>query len=391
MADVGSPFDHPEFDDHEQVVFCRDASSGLFAIIAIHSTTLGPAAGGCRMRPYPSTADALTDVLRLSRAMSYKNALAGLPLGGGKCVVIADPDKPGKAELLRAVGRHVQSLHGRYWTSIDIGVHPDDADVIAQESEYVFANAGQFPDGFNPSHFTSMGALTGIRAAVRHVWGRDDVEGIRVAVQGVGSTGADLCRRLAENGARLVVADPDAAAVDRIVRSFGAEPADPDRVHAADVDVFAPCALGGVINDATLPELRARAVCGVANNQLARPDHGRALQARGIAYVPDYLVNSGAMIGASRVIFSTPDREAAFQTIRGLYDTILRILQQADAERRPSSEIADETARARIAAGREGIAATARNAARGASATPPALRSSGAPTGRAPSPGPAPR
>jgi leucine dehydrogenase len=344
-----SPFAHPEFDHHEQVLFCHDQAAGLFGIIAIHSTALGPAAGGCRMYPYATADEALTDVLRLSRGMTYKNAVAGLPLGGGKSVIVADPARPDKATLLRAFSRHVQALGGRYWTAIDVGVGPADADVLAEQCDYVFARASQYPDGFGPSQFTALGGFAGIRAVAKYVLGRDDLRGVRVAVQGLGSTGRELCRLLHDAGAALWVADVAGEAVRFVVDAYGATPVDPAVIHAQDVDVFAPCALGGVIDDRTLPQLRARAVCGVANNQLRAPRHGAALRERGIAYVPDYVVNAGGMIGASTVIFSTADHDASVRKILGLYDTVLSILQRADAEGRPSSDVADDLARARMA------------------------------------------
>jgi leucine dehydrogenase len=341
-------FDHPEFDEHEQVLFCHDAAAGLRGIIAIHSTALGPAAGGCRMFPYESIEEALTDVLRLSRGMSYKNAVAGLPLGGGKCVIIADPSKPNKRDLLRAFAAHVQALGGRYWTAIDVGVGPKDADVMAEHCDYVFARASEYPDEFGASEFTVLGGFAGIRAVATHVFGRNDLDGLRVAVQGLGNTGRGLSRALHEAGAELVVADVDDKAVQFVVDTYDAEAVDPAVIHAQDVDVFAPCAMGAVINDETVPEIRARAVCGLANNQLAEPRHGSALAEREITYVPDYVVNAGGMLGASLVIFARPDREASIRRIEGLYDTILQILEQADSTGRAPYEVADDIARARI-------------------------------------------
>ncbi len=338
-----SVFTHPEF-EHEQVLFCHDPEIGLKGIIAIHSTALGPAAGGCRMHAYGSADEALTDVLRLSKGMSFKNSVAGLPLGGGKSVIIADPSRPDKADLLRAFSKHVQSLGGRYWTAIDIGVGPMDADILAENCDYIFARASQYEAGFNPSLFTALGGFTGIRAAAKHVWGRDDLKGLRVAVQGLGQTGADLCRQLHEAGAELVVADVKDAAVQEMVERYGAAPVAPDVIHAQDVDILAPCAMGAVINDTTLPEIKARAICGLANNQLAEVRHGEALQKRGIAYVPDYVVNAGGVMGASPVIFGTLSREASNQRILGLYDTILTILERATKDGLPPSQVADEIA-----------------------------------------------
>jgi len=343
-----SVFSHTEF-DHEQVLYCHNPAIGLRAIIAIHATALGPAAGGCRMFPYASEDEALTDVLRLSKGMSYKNSVAGLPLGGGKCVIIADPSHRNKKTLLRAFSQYVQQLNGRYWTAIDIGVGPEDADVLAENCDYIFARASQYEPGFNPSLFTALGGYTGICAVAKHVWGRDNVAGLRVAVQGLGQTGGDICRQLHEAGAILTVADINEDAVNAMVERFGAEAVTPEQIHAQNVDVFAPCAMGAVLNDNSIPEIRAKAVCGLANNQLAATHHGEMLVNYGIAYVPDYVVNAGGMMGASTVIFDKPDRSASEQKIHGLFDTILSILKTADKQSVSSAEVADSIARSRIA------------------------------------------
>ena len=345
--------EHPDFDGHEQVIFCHDTQAGLRAIIVIHSTVLGPAAGGCRMHPYATEADALTDVLRLSKGMTYKNSAAGLPLGGGKCVIIADPAAPQKPELLRAFARHVQALQGRYWTAIDIGVGPHDADILAERCDYIFARASQYEAGFNPSSFTAYGGFIGLKAAVKTTLGTDDLTGIRVAIQGLGATGYALGKHLHDVGAVLTVTDVRADAVDSAVAAFGARVCEPDRIHAADVDVFAPCALGAGLNDTTIPEINAGIICGLANNQLAEERHGMMLADAGIAYVPDYVVNAGGMMGASRVIFSEMSREASIEKIEGLYDTITTILNRAQQEKRSSAAIADDMARARIRAARD--------------------------------------
>lgn len=345
-------FDHAEFDGHDQVLFCADPDVDLTAIIAIHSTALGPAAGGCRMHPYATTDDALTDVLRLSRGMSYKNALAGLPLGGGKAVIVADPSRPDKADLLRAFSRHVQDLGGRYWTAIDVGIEPSDADIIAERCDYTFTRASQYEPGFNPSAFTSLGGFTGIRAAVSHLWGRDELVGLRVGIQGLGATGSGLAELLHEAGARLVVADVRSEAVADIVHRFGAEAVPPDTIHAQDVDVFAPCALGAGLNDETIPDIKAKIICGLANNQLAEARHGETLRRAGIVYVPDYVVNAGGMIGAGSVIYGTATRQESTERILGLYDTIRSILETADTADLPPSEVADRMALERIAAAR---------------------------------------
>lgn len=345
-------FEYPDFDGHEQVLFCTDAESGLQAIIAIHSTRLGPAAGGCRMYPYDSTQTALADVLRLSRGMSYKNALAGLPLGGGKSVILADPTRPDKKAVLRAFSKHVQLLSGRYWTAIDMGVGPADADVLAENCDFVFARASQYETGFSPSSFTALGGFTGIRAAVSHVWGKDDLAGVRVAIQGLGATGADLARQLHEAGARLIVSDIREEATRSCVERYGAQAVSVEQIHTQDVDVFAPCAMGAILNDRTIPEIAAKVICGVANNQLAESRHGAELRRRGIVYVPDYVVNAGGMIGAGTVIFEEPSRESSMRRILGLFETIREILKAADEANRAASDMADELAMSRIASGR---------------------------------------
>ncbi|TYO89953.1 Leu/Phe/Val dehydrogenase [Oceanicella actignis] len=353
-----TPFDHPEFDDHEQVVFVRDAEAGLFGIIALHDTTLGPAAGGCRMHPYATHEEALRDVLRLSRGMTLKNAAAGLPLGGGKCVIVADPARPDKERLLEAMGRHVQSLGGRYWTAIDVGVSPRDADVIARACDYVFCKASEYPDGFDPSKFTAWGGFVAIKATLRRLFGDESPAGRRIAVQGLGGVGRELCRLLREAGAELAVADVNEPALRPVVEGLGAEAVDPARIHAAPADVFAPCALGGVLNDRTIPELGARAVCGLANNQLEAPRHAEALRARGVLYAPDFIANAGGVIGASAPIWGGPDRAAAMRRIEGIGQTLDAIFARAEAEGLTTEEVAERMAAERIAAAR-----AARNAA----------------------------
>ncbi|MCI4670514.1 MAG: amino acid dehydrogenase [Bacteroidia bacterium] len=337
-------FSQVDFDAHEQVLFCHDATVGLFGIIAIHNTKLGPAAGGCRMYPYKSTVTALKDVLRLSKGMSYKNAIAGLPLGGGKCVIIADPSRPDKADLLRAFSKHVQSLKGRYWTAIDVGVSPKDADILAENCDYIFARASQYPEGFNPSKFTALGGFTGIRAVVKHLWKTEDLSGLKVAIQGLGATGKNLSHHLHEAGAELFVADINEEAVQFVVENYGAKAVSPDEIHRQDVDVYAPCAMGGIINDKSISEIKAKSICGLANNQLATEIHGKMLMEKGITYVPDYVVNAGGMMGAGTRIFSQPTMEDSKKRVMGLYDTILNLLEKANSRKIPTSEMADKMA-----------------------------------------------
>ena len=325
-------FDHPDFDAHEQVIFCNDSSIGLKAIIALHSSALGPAAGGCRMHPYANEAEALTDVLRLSKGMTYKSSVAGLPLGGGKCVIIADPKDSKKPELLRAFAAHVQSLAGRYWTAIDIGVGPEDADIMAESCDYIFARASQYEPGFNPSGFTAYGGFVGIKAATEVCFGLTDLNGLRVGVQGLGATGYALCEHLHHAGAKLVVADINSNAVDRVVSKFGAVSVAAEQIHASDIDIFAPCAMGAGLNDQTIPEIKAKVICGLANNQLAESRHGDMLRQTNVTYVPDYVVNAGGMMGASTVIFSKPSFSSSMLRIEELSETIKEILLRAKSE-----------------------------------------------------------
>lgn len=346
-------FDHVDFDRHEEVIHCTDPEIGLQAIIAIHDTTLGPAAGGCRMHPYASPDEALTDVLRLSRGMTYKNSIAGLDLGGGKCVIIADPASPHKHELLRAFSSFVQRLGGRYWTAIDVGVGPADADVLAENCDYIFANASRYERGFDPSQFTALGGFASLQGAVQHAFGRDDLAGLRVAIQGLGATGFDLARQLHESGAELVVADIRDETASSAVEQFGATAVPVEEILFQDVDVIAPCALGGVLDDVSIPKIRARVVCGMANNQLAASRHGELLRQHGIAYVPDYLANCGGVTGAAPVIYTNPSSAEIDARIRGLRERVVDVLARAEAEHRPTSEIADQIALDRIHAARE--------------------------------------
>lgn len=338
-------FDNSEYDNHEQVIFCRDTDAGLFAIIAIHDTTLGPAAGGCRMWPYASVDDAVTDVLRLSQAMSYKNALADLPLGGGKSVIIGDANKDKNEKLLAAFAQYVQRLGGHYYTAEDVGIGINDVEILAKTSDYVFGLAATG----DPSPFTARGCFEGIRAAVKHKWGRDSLEGLTVAVQGIGNVGRYVCKNLYNAGAQLIVADVNTDAVAYAVKKFGATAVPPEKIYSQDVDIFSPCAMGGILNDATIPQLKAGMVAGVANNQLAEPRHGRMLHTKGVLYAPDYVINAGGMLNASGDIFGTYDINQVMERVNLLYDATLRIFEMAKQKNRPTSEVADDMARQKIA------------------------------------------
>jgi leucine dehydrogenase len=341
-----SVFSHPEFDAHEQVVFCHDVASGLKAIISIHNTGRGPSLGGCRMWPYENEEAALTDALRLSRGMTYKSALAGLPFGGGKSVIIGDPRRDKSEALFRAMGRFVESLGGRYRIAEDVGISVEDIEIVARETRFVAGvSAGGSGD---PSPATAYGVFRGIEAAVKHRLGRPSLEGVGVAVQGLGHVGQYLCRYLSEAGARLVVSDIDRERVEAMVQSLGAAVVAPDAVIEAPVEVYAPCALGATLNDQTIPRLRCQVVAGSANNQLAEPRHGRALKERGILYAPDYVINAGGIINISHEKLRPEDpdydREAAYAHVSRIHDTLLEIFRRAEIEDLPTSEAADRLA-----------------------------------------------
>mgnify|MGYP006271819097 CR=1 FL=1 len=337
-------FDHPDFDGHEQVVFSQNQADGLRSIIAIHDTRLGPALGGCRIWRYDSEAEALADVLRLSRGMSYKAALADLPLGGGKSVVLADSRTQKTRTMMRALGRAVDRLGGRYIVAEDVGATVDDMDAVAEETAHV---AGRSTDVGDPSPWTAEGVFRALGAAVRHRLDRG-LDGLHVTVTGLGHVGRGLCDRLAAAGARLTVADIRPEAAEAVAAAHGAEVAGAEEIHRLAADVFAPCALGGSLNATTIPELGAGIVCGAANNQLARPEDGERLRARGILYCPDYLVNAGGLISVSRPKTGMTDAEADAKLSR-IAETLVEVLRAAEAEGLPPGTAADRLAEARMA------------------------------------------
>ncbi|QTF91142.1 Glu/Leu/Phe/Val dehydrogenase dimerization domain-containing protein [Halomonas sp. BM-2019] len=340
-------FHHPEFDHHQQIVFGSDEASGLRAIIAIHDTFRGPALGGLRIFPYASEEAALTDVLRLSRGMSYKSALAGLPLGGGKAVIIADPRRDKSPELLRAMGRLVESLGGRYVTAEDSGSSEADMQVIAEETAHVGGLRQADGESGDPSPFTAWGVFCALRSAVRHALGRPDLAGLRVAIQGVGHVGAHLARHLHAAGARLVLTDVDREALVHLAEELDAEAVPPEAIFDAEADVFAPCALGAVLDEGVVARLRARVVCGAANNQLATPAMAERLMARGILYTPDYVANAGG-------VWQRRDdyhRTAVMAHIEGIGATLDELFARAEREGRSPAAIADAMARERFGRG----------------------------------------
>ena len=342
-----SIFDSPAFDNHEDVRFFCDPEAGLKAIIAIHSAAMGPAAGGCRMFPYASEEDAIFDALRLSKGMSYKNALANAPLGGGKSVIIGDPATEKTKELFEAFGRAVNSFDGGYHTGEDSGTAVQDMDWAAQVSDFIHGTSTE--DAGDPSPATSVGVVAGIEAAVRHKLGRDDLEGLVVAIQGVGAVGYGMAEILHGKGARLIVADVNEAAVQACVDNFGAEAVSPDEIILADAEVFAPCAFGAGINDETLPRFNCDIIAGSANNQLLEDRHGAALVERGILYAPDYVINAGGVIWISDAMENGYDEDRATRRLHGIGDTLTAIFQHADQQGVSTNQIADAMAAQKIA------------------------------------------
>ncbi len=331
---------------HEQFVACYDKSSGYRGIIAIHDTTLGPALGGTRFWNYKSEEEAIFDVLRLSRGMTYKNAVAGLNLGGGKAVIMGDNRTTRREMIFRAHGRFVESLGGRYITAEDVGTSTADMDFVHMETEYV---AGLETRSGDPSPVTARGVFRAIQASAKVRWGNESVEGRTIVVQGLGNVGHFLCRELHAVGAKLVVTDIDAARVRRAVDEFGARAVDPKDIYSQQGDIFAPCALGGIINDETIPQLKVEIVAGGANNQLLEQRHGEELEGRGLLYAPDYVANAGGVINVySEVAGWTRDR--ALRKADEIFDTTLGVFEIAKEQGIPTYVAADRLAQRRIEA-----------------------------------------
>jgi leucine dehydrogenase len=351
-------FQMRDFDAHEQVMFGYDAASGLRAVIAIHSTVLGPAAGGCRMWPYAALGEAVADALRLSRGMSYKNAMAELPFGGGKAVLIGDAREK-TSQRMEAFGRLVDSLGGRYITAEDVGTTTADMAQVARVTRFVSGlvrDPGRAADSAmsvsgDPGPKTALGVFLGLKAAVRFRLGRADLDGLKIAVQGVGGVGHPLCRLLAAEGASLVVADSRPGAAQRVCQELGAQEVSTASILAQDVDVLAPCALGAILDAHSIPTLRARVVAGAANNQLARDEDGEALMRAGILYAPDYVINAGGIISVAHEYRG----DAGWAQVKAEIDKIparlTEIFERARREGRPTSAVADQMARERLAQG----------------------------------------
>lgn len=348
-------FENAAWLGHESIHQFHDPRSGLKAIIAIHSTALGPAAGGCRMWRYDSEAHAIRDVLRLSRGMTYKNAMAGLPLGGGKAVILADGEQPPSSELFRAFGRCVDSLGGRYVTAEDVGVSIDDMHQVKQVTDFVAGLPGaRGSAGGDPSPWTADGVFLGIRAAVKHRLGASSLDGLRVAVQGVGKVGYDLCRQLHAAGASLVICDVNTQNLVRAQDEFGARLVAPEQVLFQDVDVLAPCALGAILDERSIPRILATVIAGAANNQLATEADGQRLRDRNILFAPDYVINGGGIISVSLEYMGDKTQDDTHAQIALIPERLTDIFTTADTEQIPTNVVADSMAQAIVSAGASG-------------------------------------
>lgn len=331
---------------HEQVVVCSDPSSGYRGVIAIHNTSLGPALGGTRFWNYASDEEAIVDVLRLSRGMTYKNAVAGLNLGGGKAIIIGDNRVANREMIFRAHGRFCESLGGRYVTAEDVGTSTSDMDFVHMETSYVVGLAGKSGD---PSPVTAHGVFRSIQASAKYRWGSDDLTGKKVAVQGCGNVGRYLAKALVAAGAKIIVSDIDADRVARVAVETDAEVVQGDEIYSAKADIFAPCALGGIINDETIPKLQVEIVAGAANNQLLEDRHGEILEEKGILFAPDYVANAGGVINVYSELAGW-DSKRAFRKADDIYDTILGVYEIAKKDGVPSYQAADRLAEMRLQA-----------------------------------------
>jgi leucine dehydrogenase len=334
---------------HEQIVLCHEQATGLRAVIAIHNTICGPALGGCRMWPFESEEEAIADALRLSRGMTYKNAAAGLNLGGGKAVIIGDPNKDKSEALFRAFGRFVQSLGGRYITAEDVGTSVEDMEYIKMETDFVAGLPMQFGGSGDPSPFTALGTFEGIRASVKYHLNKDSLKGIRVAIQGVGHVGYYLSEMLHEAGADLIVTDIFEEKVDKIVSEFGAEAVSGDDIYAVDAEVFAPCALGAIINDDTIGRMKFKIIAGGANNQLLDEEiHGKKLKEKNILYAPDYLINAGGVTNVFFEVINEYSKDRVTKKVKNIYNILMEVYQIADDEKITTAEAAARLAEKRL-------------------------------------------
>ncbi len=343
-----SVFRMRDFDEHERVLFVRDAASGLKAIIAIHNTRLGPALGGCRMYPYKSESAAITDALRLSRGMSYKASIAGVALGGGKSVIIGDPSRDKTEALLLAFGRTIAGLGGAYIVGEDIGTNPNDMKLIRRETRAVSCLRQEDGGYGDPAPLTALGVMQAMRAALVVTRNNPELRGVSVAVQGAGNVGTHLCRLLIAEGAEVTVCDRDETAANQ-AKSLGARVVRTQQIYSAKADIFAPCAIGATLNDASIGQLKAAIVAGAANNQLAAPRHADELARRGILYVPDYVANGGGLISCAAEWYRTDPGEVRARVL-GIYDSCLAIFLGASRDGVTPNVAADRLARARLCA-----------------------------------------
>jgi leucine dehydrogenase len=342
------PFEMMEEKDHEEVVFFSDKKSGLRAIVAIHDTTLGPALGGCRMYPYDNTELALHDVLRLSRGMTYKAAVAGLNLGGGKSVIVGDPKKHKNEILFRSFGRFIQGLGGRYITAEDVGTSVTDMEYVRMETRYVTGISRALGGSGDPSPVTALGVYRGMKACVEKLQGTQSLKGLRIVVQGLGHVGYYLVRHLHDEGAKLLVNDLDTERVKRVVNEFGAEYVEDSKLYSMDAEIFAPCALGAIVNDNTIGQFKFKIIAGAANNQLADEDkHGKQLMEMKILYAPDYVINSGGLINVYNELEGY-NQEKALSQAKGIYDIVKGILDYAEREKLPTHVASNKIAEERI-------------------------------------------
>jgi leucine dehydrogenase len=349
---VQTDWGFPDFDDHEGVHLFSDRETGLQAVVAVHSTKLGSAAGGVRFWHYADSAAAITDALRLSRGMSYKNAMAGLPLGGGKGVVLADAARTKTPAMLEAFGRAVESLGGRYITAEDVGISEADMTAIARATRYVSGLPVEGENvGGDPGPYTAKGIYLGVCAAARRALGATDMKGVRVAVQGLGSVGGRLAQMLAADGAVLTVADVDAARAQRFADELGATVVAPDAVLTSEVDIVSPNALGAILDAATIDALRCKAVAGGANNQLAAPEDGPRLHGRGILYAPDYVINAGGIINVALEYLGQGDRAEVDARISQIPERLVEVWDEADRTGASHADVADRIAQRRIGRG----------------------------------------
>lgn len=334
-------FSSPSFDHHELVAFTEHQDSGLKAIIAVHNSNLGPAVGGCRMYPYTSDEAALEDVLRLSRGMTYKSALAGLPMGGGKAVIIGDHRKDKTPALLEAMGDFIDAQGGKYITAEDSGTGVADMKIIGQRTKYVSGVNEAQSFGGDPSPYTAHGIYIGMKAALQHKMGKDDLKGVRVALQGAGAVGRYLAEQLIKDGAKVFVADINQENLDKVV-AMGAKQVSVDEIISYDADVFAPCAMGAVLNDETIPTLKAKIVAGGANNQIAKQHHGEALRELGILYAPDFVINAGGIIEIHHQ--RTESQESSQDHVERIGETLTEIFRQSDEQGLSTVMVAEQLA-----------------------------------------------